>query len=64
MKCVILENLYTTLDMESIPFINLGKSRIKSIRISTKSSLGTGKGVYNTWGITLDLTCLYVMHLS
>ena len=47
--------------MESLSFLDLDKLEIKSIEISTLGSLGTCRGVYNLWGITLDL---YVMHLS
>jgi hypothetical protein len=43
----ILGNLSTTTNMESLPFLDLGKSKIKSIEISTQCSLGIGKGVYN-----------------
>jgi hypothetical protein len=51
--------------MESLSFIDLGKPKITSIEISTQGSLGTGKGLYNTWGgFTIDLACLQVMHLS
>jgi hypothetical protein len=39
MKCVILENLSTTTNIESLLFLDLGKLKIKS--------LGTGRGVYN-----------------
>jgi hypothetical protein len=42
----------------------MGKSKIKSIEISIQGSLGTCKGVYNPWDITLELVCLYVVHLS
>jgi hypothetical protein len=47
MKCVILENLFTTTNMESLPFLDLGKPKIKSIEISTQCFLGTSKSVYN-----------------
>jgi hypothetical protein len=47
MKYVILENLSTTTNMESLPFLDLGKSKIKSIEILTQGSLGTSEGVYN-----------------
>jgi hypothetical protein len=49
--------------MESIPFLDLSEPKIKFIEISTQGSLGIGKDVYNLGGITLDLTCLHVMHL-
>jgi hypothetical protein len=42
----------------------MGKPKIKSIEISTQGSLGTCKGVFNPWDITLDLVCLHVVHLS
>jgi glutamate synthase domain-containing protein 3 len=61
MKCVILENLSIITNIESLPYLDMGKPKIKSIEISIQGSLGTCKGVYNLWGITLDL---YVMHLS
>ena len=47
MKCVILENLSTITKIESLPFLNLGKPKTKSIEISTQGALGTGKGVYD-----------------
>jgi hypothetical protein len=47
MKCAILENLSTTTNIESLPFLDLGRPKIKSIEISTQGSLGTGKGVYS-----------------
>jgi len=50
--------------MESVSFLDLGKPKIKPIEISTQGSLGTSKGLYNTWGFTIDLACLQVMHLS
>jgi hypothetical protein len=63
MKCIILENLSTKKNMESIPFLDLSEPKIKFIEISTQGSLGIGKDVYNLGGITLDLACLHVMHL-
>jgi hypothetical protein len=62
-KCVILENLFTTTKLESLPLFELGKHIIKFIDISTQGSLGTFKEVYKPWGKTLDLVCLKVMHL-
>jgi hypothetical protein len=47
MKCAILKNLSTTTNMESLPFLDLGKPKIKSIEISTQDFLGIGKGIYN-----------------
>jgi hypothetical protein len=47
MKCVILENISTTTNIESLPFLNLGRPKIKSIETLTQGSLGTGQGVYN-----------------
>jgi hypothetical protein len=47
MKCVILENLSITTNIESLPYLDMGKSKIKSIEISIQGSLGTCKGVYN-----------------
>jgi hypothetical protein len=64
MKCVILENLSITTNIESLPYFDMGKPKIKSIEISIQGSLGTCKGVYNPWDITLELVCLYVVHLS
>ena len=58
MKCAILENLSTTAKIESLPFLDLGKPKTKSIEISTQGALGTGRGVYNPCGNTLDLACL------
>jgi hypothetical protein len=43
MKCIILENLSTKTNMDSFYFLNLGKPKIKSIKISTQGSLGTSK---------------------
>ena len=64
MKCAILENLSTTTKIESLPFLDLGKSKTKSIEISTQGTLGAGRGVYNPCGKTLDLACLHVTHLA
>jgi hypothetical protein len=50
--------------IESLPFVNLGKPKKKSIEISTKGSLGIGKRVYKSYDKTLDLTFLHEMHLS
>jgi hypothetical protein len=47
MKCVVLENLSTTTNIEYFPFLDLGRPKIKSIETSTQGSIGTGKGVYN-----------------
>ena len=55
MKYAILENLSTTTKIESLPFVDLGKPKIKSIEISTQGALGIGKGVYNPRGKTLAL---------
>jgi hypothetical protein len=63
MKCVIFLNLSITTKIESLPFFVLGSPKTKSIDMSTHCSLGTGKGVYNPCGKTLDLACLHVMHL-
>ena len=64
MKCAILLNLSTTTKILSLPFLILGKPNIKSIEMSTQGSVGTGKGVYNPWGIDLDLAYRQVMHLE
>ena len=58
MKCAILENLSITTKIESLPFLDLGKLKTKSIEMSTQGALGTGRGVYNPCGKTLDLACL------
>jgi hypothetical protein len=42
-----LENLSTITNMESLPFLDLGKPKIKYIEISTQGSLEISKGVYN-----------------
>ena len=47
MKCAILENLSTITNIESLPFLDLGRPKIKSIETSTQGLLGTSKGVYN-----------------
>jgi hypothetical protein len=47
MKCAILENLSITINIESFPFLDLGRPKMKSIEISTQGSLGIGKGVYS-----------------
>jgi hypothetical protein len=39
MKGVILENLSTITNIESLPFLDLDKPKIKSIEISTQGSL-------------------------
>ena len=58
MKCAILENLSTTTKIESLPFLDLGKPKTKFIKISTQGALGTGRGLYNPCGKTLDLAYL------
>ena len=58
MKCVILGNQSTTTKIESSPFLDLDKPKTKSIKISTQGALGTGRGVYNPCGKTLDLAYL------
>jgi hypothetical protein len=64
MKCVVLENLLTTTKIESLPFFDLGKPKIKFIEISTQGSVGTGNGVYSPCGCTLDFVFLQAMHYS
>ena len=64
MKCAILENLSTTTKIKSLPFLDLGKPKTKSIEISTQGALGIGRGVYNPCGKTLDLTYLQVTNLA
>ena len=64
MKCAIFENLSTTIKIESLHFLDLGKPKTKSIEISTQGALGTGRGVYNPCGKTLDLAYLQVTHLA
>ena len=64
MKYAIFENLSTTTKIESLPFLDLGKHKIKSIEILTQGALGTGKGVHNSCGKTLDLAYLQVMQRS
>ena len=56
--------LSTTTKTESLPFLNLGKPKTKSVEISTQDALGTSKGVYNSCGKILDLAWLQVMHLA
>jgi hypothetical protein len=63
MKCVILLNLSTITKIESLPFLALGSPKTKSMDISTHGSLGSGKGVYNPCGKTLDLALRHVIHL-
>jgi hypothetical protein len=46
MKYVILENLSTTTNIESLPLSDLGNPKTKSMNITTQDSLGTSKGVY------------------
>jgi hypothetical protein len=48
MKYSILENLSLTTNVESLPFLDLGKPKIKFIKISIQDSLGTDKGIYNS----------------
>ena len=64
MKCAIFENLSTTTKIETLPFLNLGKPKTKSIEISTQGALGMSRGVYNPCVKTLDLACLQVTHLA
>jgi hypothetical protein len=47
MKCAILENLSTTTNTASFPYLVLGKPKRKSIEISSHGASGTGKGMYN-----------------
>jgi len=54
MKCAIFENLSTTTKMESLPRFDLGKPKMKSIKMSTHGSFGTSKGVYKPCGWVLD----------
>jgi len=53
MKCAILENLSTTTKIESLPFFDLGKPKIKSIKISTQGLVGTWNGVYIVYAVVL-----------
>ena len=52
------------INIKSFHFLNPGKPKIKFIEISTQCFLGIDKGVNNPHDIALDITCLYVMHLS
>jgi len=45
MKCIILENLSTTTNIDSFHFLDLSKPKIKSIKILTQGSLSTSKGM-------------------
>ena len=45
-KCDILENLCTTIKIESLLLFYIGKPKTKSIDTLTKGSWGTSKGVY------------------
>jgi hypothetical protein len=46
MKCIILENISTTIKIESLTLFNLGKPKIKFINISTQDFLDISKRVY------------------
>ena len=63
-KYANLLNLYTTLEMLSLPFLVLGNPNTKSIEISIQGWVGTGKGVYNPYGKDLDLAYLHAIHLE
>jgi len=43
--CHPRKSIYKKKKRESLPFLKLGKPKIKSIEISTQGFLGTGKGV-------------------
>lgn len=64
MKWVILLKLSIITNMLSRLFLVLGNLNTKSINISTQEQLGTGKGVYNPWDCTLDLTYLWATQLE
>ena len=63
-KGVIIENLSTTTNIESLPFFYLGKPNTKFMEISTNGLLGTGKEVYKSCSWNLDFSFPYVMHIS
>jgi hypothetical protein len=64
-KYVIFDNISAIIKIKSLPFFfYLGKPKIKLIDILTQGFLDTGKGLYKPISKTLDLDCLYVMHLS
>jgi hypothetical protein len=56
MKCIILKNLSTTKNIESLP---LGNPKTRSMNISIQGSLGTGKGVHVMHDFRLDLFTCY-----
>jgi len=64
MKCIILKNLSTKTKIESLPFFDLGKPKIKSIEKSNQGSVGTGNVVYSPCSYTLDFAFLQAMHCS
>jgi len=55
-KCAIFENLSTTTKIESLPCLDLGKPKMKSIEMSNHGSLGTGKRIYKPCGWVLELS--------
>ena len=62
MKCAILENLSTTTKIKSLPLLDLGNPKTKSIETSSQGTLGIGRGVYKPWGLNLDFTLWHTMH--
>jgi hypothetical protein len=59
MKCIILKNLSTTKNIESLSFLNLGNPKTRSMNISIQGSLGTGKGVHFMHDFRLGLFTCY-----
>jgi len=49
-KWDIFENRTTTTNMESLPYLVVGKPRITSMPTSTRGWVGTGNGMYNPCG--------------
>jgi hypothetical protein len=47
-KCTILENLSTTIKIESLPFWVLGKPNTKSMLTFVHGHFGIGRGQYNS----------------
>ena len=56
-------NPSTTIKIESLLLSFLGSPKTKSIDMSTHDSFGIGKGVYNSYGKSLNVAFLHVMQL-
>ena len=56
--CHLRKSIHDHKKIESLPHLNLGKPKTKSIKISIQNSLGIGNVVYKPWDCTRDFVCL------